>query len=128
MSDGIDTVLRLVSEGRLTAEEAGPILDALDAEAGGTARPAASDARSQAPATPPGEGGPSAVRIEVREGGRQVVNLRLPLALGRFAMDRVPGLSGQQADRIREALQHGVRGPIIEVDEADGNGVRIILE
>ena len=43
-------------------------------------------------------------------------------------MDRIPGLTGEQAARIREALRHGVRGPILEVDEDDGNGVRIVVE
>jgi hypothetical protein len=57
-----------------------------------------------------------------------VVNLRLPLALGRFAMDRIPGMTGEQAGRIRDALRHGVRGPILEVDEDDGNSVRIVVE
>jgi hypothetical protein len=124
MSDAIESVLRLVAAGRLTAEEAGPILDALDAGAAGSARPAA-------PETPPAagssDGPPTALRIEVRDDGRQVVNLRLPLALGRFALDRVPGLTGPHADRIREALQHGVRGPIVVVDD-DGDSVRIVLE
>ena len=133
MSEGIETVLRLVAEGRLTAEEAGPILDALDAQAGAEA---AAQAGRTPPAGPAGaspmgsfpDGGPSALRIEVREDDRQVVNLRLPLALGRFAMDRVPGLTGEHASRIREALRHGVRGPIVEVDEGNGSGVRIVLE
>ena len=33
------------------------------------------------------------------------MNLRLPIAVGRFALDRVPGLSGEQVERVREALQ-----------------------
>ena len=33
-----------------------------------------------------------AIRLEVTEGGRKVVNLRIPLALGRAALSRVPGL------------------------------------
>lgn len=128
MSDGIETVLRLVAEGRLTAEEAGPILDALDADGAGTARAAAPQDQpvGRAPEAPGGQG-PSALRIEIRDEGRQVVNLRLPLALGKFAMDRVPGLTGEHAERIREALLHGVRGPVLEVDD-DGDGVRIVLE
>jgi hypothetical protein len=131
VNDAYETVLRLVSEGRLTAEEAAPILDALDAGAAGPARAAAPDTASGTgngprPAAP--EGAPTALRIEVRDEGRQVVNLRLPLALGRFALERVPGLTGSHADRIREALQHGVRGPIVMVDDEDGDSVRIVLE
>lgn len=128
MSEGIDAVLLLVAEGRLTAEEAGPILDALDGEQG-RPRPGPERGSAAGPtAAPSTDRAPTALRIEVRDGDRQIVNLRLPLALGRFAMDRVPGLSGEHADRIREALRHGVRGPIVEVDEGGGNGVRIVLE
>jgi hypothetical protein len=63
----------------------------------------------------------------VRENGRQVVNLRLPIAVGRLALDRVPGLSGDQVERVREALSSGMRGPILQVEDGD-SGVRIVLE
>jgi hypothetical protein len=127
VSESIETVLRLVAEGRLTAEEAAPILDALDAGAAGPARPVGPEP-PRAPAGVASERGPSTLRIEVRDQGRQTVNLRLPLALGRFAMDRVPGLTGAHAERIREALLHNVKGPVVEVDEQDGSSVRIVLE
>jgi hypothetical protein len=123
MSDPLDDVLRLVAEGRLTAEEAAPIIDAL--QAGDAAVAAAADVVSE---TSPGTSS-RAVRIEVTEGGRNVVNLRVPLALGRMAIDNVPGLSTDNVARIREALDQGMTGPILVVDEGgDGNGVRIILE
>ena len=73
-------------------------------------------------------GGPAtSLRIEVRDAGRSVVNLRLPLAVGRFALDRVPGLSVDQVTRVREAMNSGFRGPVLVVDD-DGDGVRISLE
>ena len=58
----------------------------------------------------------------------QVVNLRLPIAVGRLALDHVPGLSGDQVDRVREALASGIRGPILSVDDGDGEHVRIVVE
>ncbi len=61
------------------------------------------------------------------DGGRPVVNLRLPVAVGKLALDRVPGLSGEQVTRVREALNSGFRGSLLEVDD-DGDGVRIVLE
>lgn len=145
--DPLETVLRLVSEGRLTADEASPILEALDA----TQRPT-SGRPPGAPAafpfigvgpmgTPPGagpdlsrdaEGGATrtsgrSLRIEVREAGRSVVNLRLPLAMGRFAIDRIPGLSSDQVDRVRAALNSGMTGPVFVVDDG-GDSVRIAIE
>ncbi|MEO5964555.1 MAG: hypothetical protein ABIR11_03750 [Candidatus Limnocylindrales bacterium] len=109
-------------------EAPGPRLAADDARAfgadfGDDTRESGGDPRPQA-----GPGGaPTSLRIEVRDGGRQVVNLRLPIAVGRFALDRVPGLSGDQVDRIREAMNTGLRGPVLVVDDG-GSGVRIVLE
>jgi len=148
--DPLDTVLRLVAEGRLTADEAGPILAALDARAGSPSSgaktaPASSDARgsstsgSASAASGPGPGGANgdetvpgdaagrSLRVEVRDEGRTVVNLRLPLALGRYAIDRIPGLSGDQVDRVRDALSSGMTGPVLVVDDEHG-GVRITID
>jgi hypothetical protein len=137
-ADPLDQVLRLVSEGRLTADEAAPILAALDAhgvgrDTGSGSASAKSDPDGAGSADAAGtagatSGGASTLRIEVRDGSRSVLNLRLPIAAGRFALDRVPGLSGDQVDRVREALRSGQRGPVLEVDEHGGNGVRIVLE
>jgi hypothetical protein len=142
-ADPLDQVLRLVAEGRLSAEEAGPILTALDDRGAPQGVPKGAPPRSDAPgddafdppadASRPGldgfpEGrGASVLRIEVRDHGRRVVNLRLPIAVGRFALDSVPGLSGDQVDRVREALRSGATGSLLEVDD-DGDGVRISLE
>jgi len=151
--DPLERVLGLVAEGKVSAEEAASILAALDERPGpgegargpGTSRsgePGAggsagsSSSRDEPPggpgSSPPpsfdsGVGGAASLRIEVRESGRQVVNLRLPLAVGRLALERVPGLSGEQVDRVREALNGGMRGPVLEVEDGD-NVVRIVLE
>jgi hypothetical protein len=141
-ADPLEQVLRLVSEGRLTAEEAGPILAALDdrsgaapgADAGtdtrkGSSRdePSGAFGFDEPPTFDQPSSGATSLRLEVRERGRQVVNLRLPIAVGRLALDRVPGLSGEQVERVREALAGGMRGPILQVEDGD-NGVRIVLE
>ncbi len=129
--DPLDIVLRLVAEGRLTADEAAPILAALDSAPGKAATGSAGEppARgSQARGEGGGPDGPGrSLRIEVRDQGRTVVNLRLPLALGRYALDRIPGLSGDQVDRVRAALSSGMTGPVLVVDD-DGGGVRIAID
>ena len=147
--DPLERVLNLVAEGRVSAEEAASILAALDERPGGSAGAGASRAagpgagagaasappRDEPPGgfgsnPPPGfdlGGAAASLRLEVRESGRQVVNLRLPIAVGRLALDRVPGLSGEQVDRVREALNGGLRGPVLEVEDGD-NVVRIVLE
>jgi hypothetical protein len=121
--DALDQVLRLVAEGRLTATEAGPLLDALDARRTG---PSAAG-REGAAGVPVDDRPASALRVEVSEAGRSVVNLRVPLALGRAAIARVPGLSDATSDRIREAIEAGIKGPILEVDDGD-DVVRVTIE
>ena len=125
----LESVLRLVAEGRLTAEEAGPILDALEARAGDDPAPAGRSGASR-----PAETGSTtddspakALRVEVREAGRTVINLRVPLSLGRTAISQVPGISEATSDRIREAIAAGVKGPILDVDDG-GDTVRVSIE
>jgi hypothetical protein len=130
MPDALEQVLRLVAEGKLTAAEAAPILDALGEadSADDRGRAAAADARTATGAsTSTTPGTPSALRIEVTDNGRKVVNLRIPINLGRIALDRVPGLSGDNADLIRQALARGVVGQVLAIDDGD-DVVRIALE
>ncbi len=132
-ADPLEQVLNLVAEGRLSAEEAAPILAALDERP--DAAPGAG-ARNVPPRDePPGDVGPnppssstaSTLRLEVREHGHAVVDLRLPIAVGRMALDRIPGLSGEQVERVREALSSGMHGPILSVDDGEST-VRIVIE
>jgi hypothetical protein len=141
--DPLDQVLRLVAEGRLTAEQAAPILAALDERVPGAEPAGQGDAATGPRSDPPGgfraspppsaspDGtpgdGPRTVRIEVSDAGRPVVNLRLPIAVGKLALDRIPGLPAEHVARVREALLSGYRGTVLEVDD-DGDGVRIWLE
>jgi hypothetical protein len=126
--DALERVLRLVAEGRLTADEAGPILDALeergsDRGAGETGASSRDDQPDPAANRDPAK----TLRVEVTDGGRAVVNLRIPLSLGRAALTQVPGISDATSDRIREAITAGIKGPIVDVDDGD-DGVRISLE
>ena len=129
--DAMGRVLQLVAEGRLTADEAGPILDALDHRADGadapTIRTSARRASEPGPKPPTDGTGARAIRIEISDHGRTVINLRVPLALGRAALDRIPGLSDATAERVREAIVSGIKGPIVELDD-EGDGVRIVIE
>lgn len=132
MTDPLDRVLKLVAEGRLTAEEAAPILDALDDKGKASAWTAfvPDNGPTTAGATTPTSSStpPRWARIEVRESGRRVVDLRIPISLGRFALSRVPGLSKEQIADVEEAVTTGTHGPILDVADADGDGVRIVLE
>jgi hypothetical protein len=129
MADPLEQILQLVADGYLTAAEAGPIVDALGAAGLTPDDPAAerdADAERNANASSTG-GGAKSIRVEITEGGRKVINLRVPVSLGRMALDRVPGLSGNNADLIRQALADGRSGPVLVIDD-EGDGVRIVLE
>ena len=124
MADPLEQVLRLVADGRLTAAEAAPILDALGADARSDPN---RDRAPDEPAPDATDRAATALRIEVTEGGRRIVNLRVPVSLGRLALERIPGLSLSTADLVRQALADRHTGTLLAVDD-DGDGVRISLE
>jgi len=110
----VEKILNLVAEGALTPEEADEILNALNASRG----------QEQAEATPPPAAQripdqPRHLRIQVTERGRPVVNLRVPMNIAGWASAYLPGLSDENADRIRSAINSGVRGPIIDIGDGD---------
>ena len=158
MAEELETVLRLVAEGKLTPEEAAPIIDALtraerspDHDQFGAgfghsfergfrhldrlgeridrkvsrrierAQRRAEAVRGRVEERIAGGGGRQ-LRIKVTERGRQVVNLRIPIGFVETALTFVPGLGGDQAQRIRDAVRAGAVGPILDVEDADGQG------
>ena len=145
MRDPLDDVLRLVAEGRLSPAEAAPIIDALASArgaadraratgeaaheaskaAGQAARGAGAAGRDAGAPAPPGP--PRRLRVQVRDDGRTVVDLQLPGVLAELA-GAVPGIPAAYADRVREAIRIGLRGPIIDVMDDDGSGVTITLD
>jgi SHOCT-like domain len=114
--EALEQILRMVADGRLTATEATPIIEALDGR--GTSGPA-SPADDAAPAR--------VLRVVVTEAGRPVINLNIPLSLGRAAIGQLPGLSGSTADLIRQAIDVGRKTSIVDIDDG-GDGVRISIE
>ena len=136
MADPEEDVLRLVADGRLTPAEAAPILDALDARerasrplAGG--RDATPDSRAgtanAGTSGPTGAGAPTRIRVQVRENGRVVVDLQVPGVLAGLA-GSLPGIPAGYADRVREALRTGLRGPIIDIRDEDDSGLTITID
>ena len=144
MSEELETVLRLVADGTLTPEQASPIIEALtraersaepDRPQGRVERRLEREQRRAERAherfehahARDGRRGRQ-LRIRVTEHGRQVVNLRIPVRFVDAALKFVPGIGGDQGDRIREAVRAGTIGPIVDVEDPDGDGVLISLE
>jgi hypothetical protein len=112
----MEKILKLVSEGALTPEEADEILNALNAS---HEQEAAPEPPPAAKATSPTNDTPRHLRIQVTERGRPVVNLRVPMNIAGWASAYLPGLSEENTDRIRSAINSGVRGPIIDIGDGD---------
>jgi hypothetical protein len=138
MSDELETLLKLVADGRLTAEEAAPIVAALEdwtrtesgpAGDGQTDGAPNARARTRGTGTGPAQSALSGrrLRVYVAQNGRPVVDLQIPLTAAGFAIDQVPGLSPDHRSRIVEAIQSGLSGPILEVSDG-GDEVRIVIE
>ncbi|MEP7040746.1 MAG: hypothetical protein ABI864_04135 [Chloroflexota bacterium] len=129
MGDELATVLRLVSEGRLSAEEAAPIIEALSRH---RVPPPTEPPTPPTPPTPPGsvpgKGRGRRVRIQVTERGRRVVDVRVPLVFAAMAARMVPGIPDSYAAMIEQAVETDMIGPIVDVTEdEDGDGVLISI-
>jgi hypothetical protein len=121
----VETILALVAEGRLTAEQADEILRALD---GAQASEGLADEPPAAEKSQSGGRDPRHLRIEVTDNGRRVVNLRVPLNIAGWASNFLPGLSDEDANRIRGAIASGARGTLVDIGDENGDRVLIISE
>ena len=127
MGDELATVLRLVSEGKLSAEEAAPIIEALGRHR--VPPPSEPPTPPTPPGSVPGKGRGRRVRIQVTEHGRRVVDVRVPLAFAAMAARMVPGIPDSYAAMIEQAVETDTIGPIIDVaEDEDGDGVLISIE
>jgi hypothetical protein len=127
MGDELATVLRLVSEGKLSAEEAAPIIEALSRHR--VPPPSEPPTPPTPPGSVPGRGRGRRVRIQVTEHGRRVVDVRVPLAFAAMAARMVPGIPDSYAAMIEQAVQTDMTGPIVDVaEDEDGDGVLISIE
>ncbi|HLE26536.1 MAG TPA: hypothetical protein VI793_00360 [Anaerolineales bacterium] len=120
-------ILKMIEEGKITAEEGAKLLAAL------------AESRRMPPPPPAamaGSGGEARwfrVRVTDMATGKTKVNVNIPMGLvnvgikmgARFA----PGLETEQMEAIAEALKSGAMGKIIDVmDDEDGEHVEIFVE
>ena len=115
----IEKILALVAEGKLSAEEADEILAALNA--GQAAEAAGEAAVNSAPAQKS-----THLRIQITDGDRNLVNLRVPINIAGWASNFLPGLSDQDSDRIRGAVASGTKGTILDIKDDDGKS-RVLI-
>ena len=126
MRDELATVLRLVADGKLTPEEAAPIIEALT-----SAERAFASSPIPPPPPPPADAARERgrrVRIQVSERGRRVVDVRVPLAFARAAARMIPGIPDSYASLIDQAVEGEGFGTIVDTEDEDGDGVIISIE
>ncbi len=120
-------ILKMIEEGKISADEGSKLLSAL------------SDSRRGMPTPPrlPGVPGgtPRWLRIRVTDTrtGRSKASVQIPLALVDAGMKIgahfAPEVEGVDMSNVMEALRMGVTGKIIDVtDEEDGEHVEIFVE
>lgn len=124
-------VLRMVQEGKITAQQGVQLLDALDA---GQRRPG----KGVAPAVPippavPGSGRWFRVMVTDTNTGKTRVNVRLPVSLVSAGMKMgarfSPQVEGLDAEQLMGFLNSGAVGKIVDVfDEDDGEHVEVFIE
>lgn len=125
MREELATILRLVAEGKLSADEAAPIIEAL----GPVPRHRPAPDAGEASHGPHDEGSPRRrIRIQVNERGRRVVDLRVPLAFAAVAARAVPGIPDRYASLIEQAVASETIGAIVDTEDENGDGVLITLE
>ncbi len=118
-------ILKMIEEGKITAEEGAKLLAAL--AAGGKAETLRREAG--------GSAGPKQFRVRVTDltTGRNKVNINIPMSLvnvglkmgARFA----PEVEGINFDEVMAAVKSGSQGKIVDVvDEEDGERVEIYVE
>jgi hypothetical protein len=118
-------ILKMIEDGKLSAEEGTKLLAALNSP------------RIPSPPRPPGmtPGGARWLRIRVTDirTGRSKASVQIPLALVDAGMKigahYAPEVEGVDMTNVMEALRSGVTGKIIDVtDDEDGEHVEIYVE
>jgi hypothetical protein len=117
-------ILRMIQEGKITAEEGAKLLAAL--------RESRKETR---PSTPAGRMGKGWLRVRVTDmaTNRAKVNVNLPLGLMdaglKIGAQYAPELAGIDLSQFIEDIKGGAQGKIIDViDEEDGEHVEIFVE
>jgi hypothetical protein len=119
------SVLEMLRDGKISAEQAARLLEALDSSAAATAPRSATPARR--------------LRVNVTDTrtGRTTVNFNIPFGLvevaGRMGLSlgikRAPELAELNFDDIVAAIRSGAEGKIVDIeDEQDRQHVTVVVE
>ncbi len=123
-------ILKMIQEGKITAEEGAQLMDALD----GPKEPGAERPSGSGPVGATGKNNRwFHVRVTDTNTGKTRVNVRLPLSMvsagvkmgARFA----PEVEGLDMDQLMQYVNSGETGQVVDVvDEKDGEHVEVFVE
>jgi hypothetical protein len=124
-------ILKMVQEGKISAEEAAQLLEALEE---GVARPAHSNGAPTHDSNVPGHA-PRWLRVRVTDSdtGKPRVNVRLPISMVKLGLKMgtrfSPEIEGLDTNELMHMIESGEIGQIVDVqDEKDGEHVEVFLE
>jgi hypothetical protein len=117
-------ILKMIEEGKLSAEEGTKLLVALGAK---------KSAPSRAPGMPGGGAKWLRIRVTDMRSGRSKASVQIPLALVdaglKIGAHFAPEVEGVDMTNVMEAMRSGMTGKIIDVtDDEDGEHVEIYIE
>jgi len=126
-------ILKMVQDGKITADQAADLLKSLEE---GRSAPAGG---APGQAVPPGQAGAPRggrwfrVRITDTKTGKTRVNVRLPLSVAaagmKMGMRFSPEMEGMDIQQLADLIQSGEAGQIVDVfDEDDGEHVEVFVE
>ena len=112
MNDERMQILKMIEEGKITAEEGARLLEALS-RAGGTK------------AESPGDGKWFRVRVTDLRTGKPKVNVNIPIGLVNVGMRMgakfVPDMAGVDLEEIMRAVREGTQGRIVDVEDQESD-------
>ncbi len=127
MNEERKRILDMLEAGKIDAQEAEKLLSALDSDEEEDNQELTKDTTEKS----------SALRIKVTEGGKEKVNMNIPLSIAKAVMGFIPGGAKQKIrekgidiDEIIEEVKNGTsKGKIIDIDdEENGDKVEIFVE
>lgn len=132
-------ILTMLQEGKINAEEAAQLLEAISQGSAQAAPPPGPGWRAGPPVGPeiPGAPGrkPRWLRVRVTDNatGRPKVNVRLPVSMVGVGLKMgskfAPQIEGMDAEQLMQIIESGEVGQIVDVtDDEDGEHVEVFLE
>ena len=121
-------ILKMVQEGKITAEEAAQLLQLLEDAAGKTTSPGRA-----ATASAGRQGRWLRVRVTDTDSGKTRVNVRLPLSMVsagmKMGMRLSPEVEGLDPEMLNQFINSGQVGQVVDVfDEEGGEHVEVFIE